>query len=201
MAGGPKSTKERIAEAALRVLRRHGSVGLSMRKVASEAGVSLSNLQYHYGSREELLAGVVVHHFGLCQAALTRGMAKHSGDPLLAMLTVSLTDKKVLEVARIFRELFALAEIDKGVRKKLRIYYASLCAGAVDQLLETGMASDTRRAQQVVALLTTSIEGYYLVGDATGVDAEDMVSLLHRVALAMLAPLEESPFQAAVAVE
>ncbi|MEM9455770.1 MAG: TetR/AcrR family transcriptional regulator [Myxococcota bacterium] len=195
MTGAPKSTKERIAQAALSVLRRHGSVGLSMRKVASEAGVSLGNLQYHYASREALLAGVVDHHFGLCQAALTRGLTKHRGDPLLAILTVSLTDQHVLEVARIFRELFALAEIDQGVRDKLRTYYADLCAGAVDQLLETRMASDTRQAQEVIAVLTTSIEGYYLVGDATGVDAEDMVSVLHRVALAMLAPLEGSPFE------
>lgn len=44
-----------ILQAARRIFIRDGHAGLSMRKVADEAGVALGNVNYYFGSKRELL--------------------------------------------------------------------------------------------------------------------------------------------------
>lgn len=48
-------TAESLLEAAKAVLRRNGYAGLSTRDVAAEAGVPLSQIHYHFGSKQGLL--------------------------------------------------------------------------------------------------------------------------------------------------
>lgn len=47
-----------ILEAAKTVLQRSGYAGLSTRDVASEAGVPLSQIHYHFGSKQGLILGL-----------------------------------------------------------------------------------------------------------------------------------------------
>jgi AcrR family transcriptional regulator len=48
-------TQRAIVDAALRVLKRHGSDGLSMRRVADELGTGPASLYWHVANREELV--------------------------------------------------------------------------------------------------------------------------------------------------
>lgn len=48
--------RTRIADAALRVLERDGHTGLTARKVASEAGMSLGHITYNFNNMAEVLA-------------------------------------------------------------------------------------------------------------------------------------------------
>jgi AcrR family transcriptional regulator len=52
-------TRTLIAEAARRRLLVDGYAGLSTRKVADEAGVSLSQLHYHFGSKQGLILALL----------------------------------------------------------------------------------------------------------------------------------------------
>ncbi|GGY56499.1 TetR/AcrR family transcriptional regulator [Streptomyces omiyaensis] len=51
--------RERIVDAALRVVRRDGIGGLSHRTVAAEADVPLGSTTYHFGSLDELLVAAL----------------------------------------------------------------------------------------------------------------------------------------------
>jgi AcrR family transcriptional regulator len=55
VAGTTPDTRSRIVEAARRRLLADGYVGLSTRKVAEQAGVPLSQLHYHFGSKGGLV--------------------------------------------------------------------------------------------------------------------------------------------------
>jgi AcrR family transcriptional regulator len=55
----PRSTSDRIARAARRLLEREGSDAVSVRKVARAVGLSAMALYRHYPSRDALLARVV----------------------------------------------------------------------------------------------------------------------------------------------
>src|SRR6266542_4823541 len=48
-------TREAIVEAALRVLARDGTEGLSMRRVAEELGTGPASLYWHVASKDELI--------------------------------------------------------------------------------------------------------------------------------------------------
>ena len=52
-------TRTRILEAARRCLLAEGFAALSTRKVAEDAGVPLSQIHYHFGSKEELILSLL----------------------------------------------------------------------------------------------------------------------------------------------
>lgn len=178
----PVETRARIAAAALQLLREKGASGLSMRQVAARTGLSLSNVQYHYGSRERLLVGITEHHLALCQAAMTEALGPPEEVTLRRVLEASLLDPGVVEVAPPFRELFALALGEPRVHALLMAYYSGTHA-QLTALLQ-GMGSDPARAAQVAGALMAAIEGAYLLQEATGVSSEAMVDRLERMALA-----------------
>lgn len=57
----PHDTPARIIEAAETILRRGGFASATTRKVAEAAGVPLSQIHYHFGSRRGLMLGVLRH--------------------------------------------------------------------------------------------------------------------------------------------
>lgn len=52
----PLSTKEKIAEAAIRVFTRKGYDGTKTRDIADEAGINVATLHYHHKSKDELFS-------------------------------------------------------------------------------------------------------------------------------------------------
>jgi AcrR family transcriptional regulator len=53
------STKDRILDAAARLFAERGFAGTSLRAVTSAAGVNLGAVNYHFGSKEELLGATL----------------------------------------------------------------------------------------------------------------------------------------------
>lgn len=54
-------TRTTLLEAAKKVLRQNGHAGLSTRDVAAAAGVPLSQIHYHFGSRQGLMLALFDH--------------------------------------------------------------------------------------------------------------------------------------------
>ena len=59
MSSNRSETATLLLEAAQRCLERHGIAGLSTRKVADEAGMPLSQIHYHLGSKRGLLLALL----------------------------------------------------------------------------------------------------------------------------------------------
>ncbi|MEN8181657.1 MAG: TetR/AcrR family transcriptional regulator [Myxococcota bacterium] len=55
----PRSTRERILDAAERLFAEQGISGTPLRALTAEAGVNLAAVHYHFGSKERLLDAVV----------------------------------------------------------------------------------------------------------------------------------------------
>ncbi|RAV16089.1 TetR/AcrR family transcriptional regulator [Paenibacillus contaminans] len=78
--------REQLAEAAWRIIRRDGLEGVSVRRVAEEAGMSLGSLRHYFVTQSELLA----FSMRLVSERVTKrmkGMAL-SGDPRTDMETI-----------------------------------------------------------------------------------------------------------------
>jgi AcrR family transcriptional regulator len=52
-------TKQKILDAAERLIAEHGYAATSLRQIIAEAGVNLASVHYHFGSKEELLHELV----------------------------------------------------------------------------------------------------------------------------------------------
>jgi len=181
-----QTTRGRIAAVALELLREKGSAGLTMRQVAVRSGLSLSNVQYHFKSREHLLIGITEHHITLCHGAMTQALTKAGGATLRALLEVSLLDDTVLEIAPSFRELFALARTEEGVHKRLMAYYRETFEQVVALLGTLAPSCPRERRDEIATLLMSALEGMYLLDDATPVSRERMVDQLEAITRWML---------------
>jgi AcrR family transcriptional regulator len=116
----PSSTTEKgfgrasdILHAARGLLAEHGYAGLSMRRVAQEAGMSLSNVQHYYQSKTLLLEALLLYTMNMFQAkmdGIAQAMAQHSQlDRFLSTVDMFLEEITDPVTHAIFFELWALA--------------------------------------------------------------------------------------------
>lgn len=64
------NTKASLLAAAAEVVRVHGVANLTLERVAETAGVSKGGLLYHFGSKQELVLGMLTNTLGRADAAL-----------------------------------------------------------------------------------------------------------------------------------
>ncbi|RYG64400.1 TetR/AcrR family transcriptional regulator, partial [bacterium] len=72
MPAPPKTTDEKIVQAARRLVERHGRNGFSMGDVAAAVGVRTPSLYGRFSDREALLAAVEVELLWALQRALAK---------------------------------------------------------------------------------------------------------------------------------
>lgn len=98
---------------ARRLLAAEGYAGLTMRRVAQEAGMSLSNLQHYYGSKEQLLEALLLTTMDEFQAKMDRIAVAMVGRPQVErfLTTVDMFLDEITEptMHAIFFEIWALA--------------------------------------------------------------------------------------------
>jgi AcrR family transcriptional regulator len=79
-------TKQKILDAAERLIAEQGYAGTSLRQIIAEAGVNLASVHYHFGSKDELLHAVIQRKVGPVNqerlALLDRFEAEAKGAPL-----------------------------------------------------------------------------------------------------------------------
>jgi AcrR family transcriptional regulator len=69
----------RFAEAAMRLIARHGLEGVTMRAVATEAGLSYGSLFHYFASKDELLMHAVRHSMALQTRRVNEYTSRYSG--------------------------------------------------------------------------------------------------------------------------
>jgi AcrR family transcriptional regulator len=102
-----------ILRAARALLASEGYAGLSMRRVAQETGMSLSNLQHYYASKDLLVEAMLLTTMDEFQAKMDRIAADMAGRPQLErfLSTVDMFLEEITEpvMHAVFFEIWALA--------------------------------------------------------------------------------------------
>ena len=115
-------TSTTLLEAAKKVLRQNGYAGLSTRDVAAAAGVPLSQIHYHFGSKQ----GMVLALFEYLNAQLLDRQNALFGDPTLKLSEQwdracdYLDDDIASGYVRVLQELIAASWADAEVAKVVR---------------------------------------------------------------------------------
>lgn len=117
-AAGRKSdmTKRRILDAAMREIISGGIAGLSLRNIASEIGVSLGNLTYHFPSKAVLIEAMVDDRIADYAETFQEILSRKEGGPrdqLAAIVTALVDDLRTAEIA-FFPQLWAHAVVDQA---------------------------------------------------------------------------------------
>src|ERR1700749_373926 len=75
------STKERILGAAETLFARHGFVGASLRQVTAAANVNLAAVNYHFGSKDNLINEVFRRRLDVLNSERQRRLAEAQTNP------------------------------------------------------------------------------------------------------------------------
>lgn len=116
------SARIALLEAARRMLGQNGYAGLSTRDVAAAAGMPLSQIHYHFGSKQNLLVGLFEY---MNEQLLDRQQALF-GDPSLALSTQweracdHLDEDIASGYVRVLQELTAAGWADGEVARVVR---------------------------------------------------------------------------------
>jgi len=180
---------EKIIDCALMLLKTEGDHGVTMRQVAQRSDMSLSNVQYYFKNKDELLKAMADRYFGLCiqdiqgQVGLTE-----QGDieaELSAMLLEYLRHGlEISEMCRIFREYWAIATRNEAIDQYLTDYYKRLIE-ALSRKLEPASASP-EALTHAVSLIIPYVEGYTITSRALPVDIEQASRMLVTLVMSVL---------------
>jgi AcrR family transcriptional regulator len=191
-----KETRSLILDAARRRLLAEGHSGLATRKVAEEAGVPLSQLHYHFGSKQGLLLALLTHE---SERRVDRQTRMYSSDrPLWEryeqacdFLEDDLDSGYVRVLQQMIAEGWANTEVAAEVRTLLRRWH--------DLLVEVAREAEVRHgplgpftAEEVATLIGNAFlgaEALILLGFER--DEMPIRSALRRIGV-LIRQLEES---------
>jgi AcrR family transcriptional regulator len=154
--------RERLLDAALRVIGEHGVAGLTNRRVAAAAGVSLGSLTYHFASQTDLLREALLRAVAAETARIEtladalRERVRTVGDAAAAAQDV-LAAMAMGEAEIAVHELYLQSARDPALHAATRRCFAAYDRVAADILGALGMAGiegeSTGLARSVVAFL------------------------------------------------
>jgi AcrR family transcriptional regulator len=168
-----------LLEAAQRCLERHGVAGLSTRKVAEEAGMPLSQIHYHLGSKRGLLLALLEYQN---EKLLARQEAMFATRQPLWQRWMQACDYLDADLAsgyvRVLQEMIAAGwsdpEIASEVRRNLRGWYQLLTQVAAEAAERLGGLGPLAPAE------AAALAGHMFIGAEAlillGVGEEEMPS-------------------------
>lgn len=191
----PKTAKGRAkVQALLGIARRlfidGGYAEMTMRRVADEAGISLSNVQHYFPTRENLLQALLESVMNSYDPAyLNEASELTPRAKLESAVRYLLQDIKNPESEKLFVEIWSLATRDPIGREIFDRMYSHHRANLARLVAATNPALDERTAQQRAALLAMQIEGLMLLtsegkpqhAELQGIEEECVAAIMRLV--------------------
>lgn len=183
----PRETQ--ILDCALKLLIERGDAGLTLRKLADCAGMRLSNVQYYFGSRDDVLSAMVARYFQTCTAQLTRltreSPARTPRDRVHFLIVAVLAHGvDISDMCRAFREIWAISSRNAVIDHCLMDYYRGFSGVLADFAVPEGV--DTARRDRLTALLVPFFEGYSITARSLPLAPQETAAMLTDLALSIL---------------
>ena len=158
-----------ILEAARCILIEDGYTQFSLRNIASRAGIHLSNLQYYFPGKDELihgLMGFIADEYEQNYHAMFRKMPEDPEQRLKAAIQYLLADIRNSKTRRFFIQFWALLESSDAhsgvlLNRMYAMHIATLCELIAAVNVDLGPGQLQQRAAMIAAL----IEGMMLMID------------------------------------
>ena len=154
---------------ALELLIDVGYQGLTMRSIADRCGMSLSNVQYYFRTKEDLISEIADRYFGECNTILLTFFEKQgpveNRKALHNLVGLFLEHgREMTDMCRVFRELWAIGSRNESVAELLDRHYRRIGA-TLSRYMKYPSASPAK-LKRMVALFLVISEGYSIVGRA-----------------------------------
>lgn len=181
--------KRLILDAALELLIETGDAGLTMRKLAERTHMRLSNVQYYFKTRDDVLSAMVAHYFEECVADLERlaqrSPAKTTRERIFFLVRSGLVHgREISDMCRAFREIWAISSRNDLINQCLMGYYRHFADVMVDFALQG--ETDAAVREKLKALLIPYFEGYSITAQSLTLDADETAAMLTEMAFSIV---------------
>ncbi|MGP4002341.1 TetR/AcrR family transcriptional regulator [Streptomyces sp. 8N706] len=172
-------TRERIIRAVLRIIGEHGVAGVTNRRIAREAGVSLGSVTYHFATQNDLLRESLRSFVAEETRRFTELAARHQCDAIDVVEASALVGQVAANTSFDSEhiapfELYIQAGRDPALRAAADECFAAYDRLAASILSALGVPDPERAARAAVALVV----GIQLRRLATGSAVDDLVDAL-----------------------
>ncbi|MGL6261923.1 TetR/AcrR family transcriptional regulator [Vibrio sp. WXL103] len=175
-----KSKADKILDVAIELLKQEGDFALTMRRVALQTDMSLSNVQYYFKTKDELLTSMADRYFQQCLAELGEYPCIDSREGLHQFIRELLVHGHELsDMCRIFREYWAISTRNSVIDDYLMNFYQSL-VNVVSDILRP-LAHDEASLTRTVSILVPFVEGYSITARALPRDLDSMVASIEAL--------------------
>ena len=153
-----------------------------MRRIADCAGMRLSNVQYYFKSRDDVLIAMVAQYFDECAANLRKlteeSKAQTQSERVKFLVNAGLSHgQEISDMCRAFREIWAISSRNSIVDNSLMDYYRRFADLMSDYALSDEL--DTADREKMKALLVPYFEGYSVTARSLTLEnniVEDMIT-------------------------
>lgn len=177
-------TRQRIIHAVLRIIGQDGVSGLTNRRIAKEAGVSLGSVTYHFATQHDLLCESLLHFVAEETRWFTELAERYRADQIgpdqAATAIREVSAGATLEAEEIAPyELYLQAGRDPRLRAAAEESFTAYDRLATTILTALGIRDAERYAPATVALIMGRSLRHLATGQAA-VDLADMLLVLSR---------------------
>ncbi len=171
-----------ILNTALNILRDKGANGLTMRQVASHCNITLSNVQYYFKNRDELLRGMVSHCLGNCEKVIEEHLNNNTysthRELIHSIIKLGMVDNRELtELRTIFREFQAISSRNPSIKAFLENYYAEI-SERYSALFNSFRIKNSRL---IAGLIISFTEGYSVASSSFNIDRDRVIDHLTQM--------------------
>ena len=154
-------TRSGLLAAAHRVLVTAGYANFSMRRVATEAGVSVGNLQYYFPTKDALttalLDNVIEDYLLDFDAMRATGTPREQFERIIRAV---FEDLRSPDTTRFFPELWSLANHEPQLTARVDAMYARYRAVLAELVTAINPRVGEQQAAQLAVFFSSSIEGH-----------------------------------------
>ncbi len=180
---------EKILDIALKLLKSGGDHALTMRKVAVTADMSLSNVQYYYKNKNELLKAMADRYFKQCLDIMKNHKKIYPSENLNADLLKFLRGFldhgiELSDMCRIFREYWAISTRNSVIDAYIKDYYLEMAKMLSEKLRP--IAKSDKALSQAVSFIIPFSEGYSITGTAMPEQHDNIVEMIFMIVMRLL---------------
>jgi AcrR family transcriptional regulator len=168
-----RRTRAAILESAERVLVEHGHRGLTLRAIASDCGITIGNLHYHFSSIDALAVTLVDSALQRYRSAFEQQLSEldlSSAERFVDLAGWLVLDAAVPETNRLFRAFWALESGHAPVAEAMARFYWNLTRMVAAKLRAVFPHVAPRQLLQIARLMAVLSEGSGIVGGCRGHD-------------------------------
>lgn len=183
----PSDTRQRVLDALLMIISERGLDQVSLREVATAAGVSVGTVQYYGRSKDEMLQMAFEHLIGRILTRATAVPRSVQVGPALrrGLLEFLPLDQRRTTEARVYLAFVARAAVAPNLaaaQHRLTSQSRARCAQALTLAAQRGQARTDLDADEAAAAIVVMIDGLlvHMLSDPEGMPATAAIRILDQ---------------------